>query len=142
MAGRSFGAALAAAFVVLSGCVSVDYVGQSYTPTSAVDLYFSPDDVKRPYTVMGEVTAQMEVLPFQSTGQQLQQKLMEEARRRGANGMIVGSMSTREVAATQQTSGQEQWKKQGKKSKGTYTETTTTSTEEQAELRGTLIRYE
>jgi hypothetical protein len=138
---RVRGAALAA-LVVLWGCVSVDYVGQSYAPTSAVDLYFSPDDVKRPYTVMGEVTAQVEVIPFQSTGQQLQQKLVEEAKRRGANGLIVGSMTKREVAATTQTTGQGQKKKGSKKSKTTYTETSTTSTEEQAELRGTLIRYE
>lgn len=139
--GRVHGAVLAA-LVLVAGCVSVDYVGQSYAPTSVVDLYFSPDDVKRPYTVMGQVTAQVEVIPFQSTGQQLQQKLLDEARRRGANGMIVGTMSTREVGATTQTTGQEQWKKNNKKSKGTYTETSTTSTEEQAELRGTLIRYE
>lgn len=139
--GRALGAALAAV-AALSGCVSVDYVGQTYAPTAVVDLYFSPDDVKRPYTVMGEVSAQVEVLPFQKPGQQLQQKLMDEARRRGANGMILGPVTTREVAGTQQTTGQEHWKKKGKKSTGTYTETTTTSTEEQAELRGTLIRYE
>lgn len=136
------GAMLAAAMLVLPGCVSVDYVGQSFAPTSAVDLYFSPDDVRRDYTVMGEVTASVDVLPLTSPGQQLQAKLLEEAKRRGANGLIVGHVVTREVGSTQTTTGQGQWKKGSKKNKGTWTETSTTSTDEQAELRGTLIRYE
>jgi hypothetical protein len=137
-----FGAVLVTAVLVLSGCVSVDYVGQSYAPTSAVDMYFSPDDVRHQYTVMGEVTAQVDVLPLTSPGQQLQAKLLEEAKRRGASGLIVGHVVTREVGSTQQTTGQGQVKKGSKKKKQTWTETSTTSTDERAELRGTLIRYE
>ena len=140
MARRGPGIAVGVALLALAGCVSVDYVGTSYAPTTAVDLFFSPDDVRRPYTVMGEVSAQVDVVPFVSPGPQLQEKLLLEARRRGANGMILGGITTREVGATQQTVGQVQGKK--RKNQATYTETSTTSTDERAELRGTLIRYE
>jgi hypothetical protein len=48
-------------------------------------------------------------------------------------------MTKRTVCATTQTVGQVDWKKSRH---GTYTETSTTSDDEKAELRGTLIRYE
>jgi hypothetical protein len=83
--------AVAMAVMALTGCVSVDYVGTSYAPTESVDVFYSPDDVRRRYTVMGEVTAELDVLPFVSSGQELQGKLLEEARKRGANGIILGT---------------------------------------------------
>ena len=41
----------------LAGCVNTDYVGESYSPTTQVDVFYSMDDVDRPHTVMGEITA-------------------------------------------------------------------------------------
>lgn len=43
------------AVLAMAGCVSTDYVGKSYAPTSQVDLYFSEADITLPYEVMGEV---------------------------------------------------------------------------------------
>ena len=134
------GCAVLAVFAI--GCVSVDYVGRSYPPTAAVDLYMSPADVTRPYQVMGQVSAQVDVIPFVSQGQQLQDKLLEAARQRGADGIILGSLTTRQTGATQQTSGQATTKKKSdKKKKTNYTETTNTAVQETTELRGTLIKY-
>ena len=133
---------LASALLGLAGCVSVDYVGRSYPPTAHVDVYLSPDDVKRPYETIGQVRAQVDALPFSSPGQQLQDKLVAEARSRGADGIILGGLDQRTVGAVQQTTGQATTKKKSDKKKTTaYTETSTTSTEEVVELRGTLIRY-
>lgn len=123
------------------GCVSVDYVGKSYPPTASVDLYLSPDDVERPYQVIGEARAQVEVLPFSNPAQQLQTKLLAEAQSRGANGVILGSLTSHERTTTSTTTGQAQSKKKGDKKNTQYVETTTTNTEQIDELRGTLIRY-
>jgi len=125
--------------MVVAGCVSVDYVGTSHPPTESVDVFYAPDDVRRKYTVMGEVSADVDVLPFVSSGQELQAKLIEEAKKRGANGIILGGMTKRVVGGSSTTTGQVDWKKN---KHGTYTETTTSSDDEKAELRGTLIRYE
>jgi hypothetical protein len=135
------GCAVLAVFAI--GCVSVDYVGRSYPPTAAVDLYMSPADVTRPYQVMGQVSAQVDVIPFVSQGQQLQDKLLEAARQRGADGIILGSLNTRQVGVTSQTIGQATGKKKGDKKKTNYNykEVTTSSAEEVTELRGTLIKY-
>lgn len=134
-------AAIVLAAVMWGGCVSVDYVGKSYPPTASVDLYMTSADVRRPYEVIGEARAQVEALPFTSPADQLQEKLLAEARSRGANGVILGSVASRQVASTSTTTGQATSKKKGDKKNTKYTDTTTTNVEEIDELRGTLIRY-
>ncbi len=49
--------ALVASTLVLSACVNTEYVGESYAPTDRVDVFYSMDDVVRPHTVMGKITA-------------------------------------------------------------------------------------
>ena len=128
--------------VLVAGCTSVDYVGKTYAPTSNVDVYMSADDVSRPYEVMGEARAQVDAIPFAKPGQQLQEKLVAEARAKGADGIILGQLQTRTTGSTSNTIGQGQQKKKSKSKKKTqYTETTTTSDSEVTELRGQLIRY-
>jgi hypothetical protein len=123
-------------------CVSVDYVGKTYPPTASVDLYMSAADVRRPYQVIGQSRAQVEALPFTNPAEQLQAKLLAEAQSRGANGVILSPLSTRQVSSTSTTTGQATTKKKGDKTKNTqFIGTTTTNVDEVTELRGTLIRY-
>jgi hypothetical protein len=134
-------AGLAVVFLSV-GCVSVDYVGKTFPPTSHVDLYLSAADVKRPYQVIGTAHAEVEALPFSSPGQQLQDKLLLEARSRGADGLILGPLGKHESFSTQQTTGRATSKKRsGGKKKTDYVTTTTTTPSEVTELTGTLIRY-
>jgi hypothetical protein len=140
-AARALGALVGA---LVAGCVSVDYVGKSYPPTASVDVYLSRADVKRAYATMGEVRAQVDAIPFTNPSQQLQDKLIAEARSRGANGIVLGGLGRRQVVgAVSHTVGQTKSDKKGssKKKTKTYTETTTTNVDEIVELRGTLIRY-
>lgn len=69
-----------------TGCggdnVDIDYLGNSYTPTSHVDVYFSEDDVTEGYLVMGHATADG------GTTEALQEELIEKAREHGADGII------------------------------------------------------
>ena len=62
--------------------VDIDYLGDSYTPTSHVDVYFSEDDVTQGYLVIGHATADG------GTTEALQEKLIEKARESGADGII------------------------------------------------------
>jgi hypothetical protein len=136
-------AAAAAVALAAAGCVSVDYVGKSYPPTANVDVYLSAADVKQNYTTIGQVRAQVEDIPFTNSSQQLQDKILAEARSRGADGVILGGLGRRQVLGSAQTVGQATTKKKGDgKKKTTYTETTTQNVEDMVELRGTLIRYD
>jgi len=130
---------LVMAMVLLSGCASVDYVGKTYAPTHDVEVFMSADDVGRAYEVMGEARAQVDTIPFAKPGQQLQDKLVAEARARGADGIILGQLQNRTVGSTSNTAGQAQRTKNKKKTQ--YNETTTSSDSEVTELRGQLIRY-
>ena len=60
----------------------IDYLGDSYTPTSHVDVYFSEDDVTEGYLVMGHAAADGE------DTEALQEKLIKKARESGADGII------------------------------------------------------
>jgi len=137
-------AAAVALALAVAGCVSVDYVGKSYPPTANVDVYLSAADVKRKYTTIGQARAQVEAIPFSNPSQQLQEKLVVEARSRGADGVILGGLDRRQVLGSTHTVGQATTKKKGDggKKKTTYAETTTTDVEDMVELRGTLIRYD
>ena len=70
----------------VTGCggdnVDIDYLGDSYPPTSHVDVYFSEDDVTEGYLVIGHATADG------GTTEALQEELIEKARESGADGII------------------------------------------------------
>ena len=61
----------------VSACGSdddIDYLGNSYSPTSRVDVYFSEDDITEGYLVMGRATVDG------GDAEALQEKLIEKAR--------------------------------------------------------------
>ena len=47
---------LLALFVLfVAACAKIDYIGQSYQPTTHVDLFFSEEDIREDYQVMGNM---------------------------------------------------------------------------------------
>ena len=62
--------------------VDVDYLGDSYPPTSHVDVYFSEDDITEGYLVMGRATVDG------GDAAELKEELIEKARESGADGII------------------------------------------------------
>lgn len=79
----------------VAACAKIDYLGQSYPPTTHVDLYFSEGDIREDYRVMGHVIAQAnEGTSIES----LQKKLEEKAREQGADGIVIHEFD-RSVAA-------------------------------------------
>jgi hypothetical protein len=72
------------------GCATVDYVGQSYAPTSHVDLFFAEKDVPKEYAVIGQVLASGDQFVSASA---LHTKMMARAREKGADGVIILEVS-------------------------------------------------
>ena len=62
--------------------IDIDYLGDFYTPTSHVDVYFSENDVTEDYLVMGHAAADG------GETEALQETLIEKARESGADGII------------------------------------------------------
>ena len=77
------------------GCATIDYVGQNYQPTTQVDLYFSEADVHREYQVIGQVVATGD--QFLSASQ-LQERMMAQARKAGADAVIVVSFGRKRLS--------------------------------------------
>ena len=75
----------------VSACAEVDYVGDSYPPTTHIDVFYSEHDVEKDYRVMGHAVAHAG--EFVST-QKLQDALVDEARDRGADGIIITGLDS------------------------------------------------
>ena len=90
----------------ITACGSdVDYLGDSYPPTSHVDVYFSEGDVIEDYLVIGHATIEGD------EAEELQEKLIEKARESGADGIVfeeldrveTGEVTIDNNAGTEQT---------------------------------------
>lgn len=85
--------------IVFSSCgPSVQYVGKSLPQTSNVDVFFSPADVKKPYDIIGKVDGKAWPL---TNFDKIQDKITEEAKKRGADGIIFTGMGEQVVGTTQ-----------------------------------------
>lgn len=82
-----------------AGCATIDYVGESYTPTTHVDVYFAEADVPREFKVIGQVTASGDQFVSASA---LNTKMQARAREVGADGVIILQISRKPMRTPQQ----------------------------------------
>ncbi len=75
----------------------VTYIGDSYTPSSEVDIYFDAADIERTYRVMGRATG---VVSEGGDTDRLNEKFLQTAREKGADGVIFGQMVRRQSGST------------------------------------------
>ena len=126
---------LAVLILFVAACAKIDYIGQSYPPTTRVDLYFSEDDVREDYQVMGHVVAQA---PEGISTENLQKQLEAKAREKGADGIVIHGFDR---IQTGETTIHSEEKNRGKKAQST-TAITTTSAEEERQIKAIFIKYE
>jgi hypothetical protein len=69
-------------FMLVSCATSIPYVGDSYPPTSTVDVYYSVEDIQREYRIMGRMTREL------IRGDREKNEMIAEAKRKGAEGII------------------------------------------------------
>ena len=127
-------------FLVLSvlfvaACAKIDYIGQSYPPTTHVDLYFSDADIREDYQVMGHVIAQAnEGISIEN----LQKQLETKAREKGADGIVIHGFDR---IQTGETTVYNEETNRGRKKRST-TAITTTNAEEGRQIKAIFIKYE
>jgi hypothetical protein len=84
------------------GCASTEYVGETYTPTTSVDVFMNENDVQKPYKVMGKAeTEATEYMSFED----MQEQLKVDAMSKGADGIIITGMKTISVGSSSYTTG-------------------------------------
>ena len=129
---------IALAVLLTVSCTKIDYVGKSYAPTTNIDIYFSLDDVKGSYEVMGHLTATAGEF---TSSEKMQEKIIEKAREKGADAVVIlgldhyikdGGSSWSETTETNDTQS------------GTKTTTSgsqSSNTEEMKEITARFIKY-
>ena len=66
------------------GRAEVDYVGESFKPTTNIDLYFSKEDIAKEYTVMGHAIGS-----GTSDSDDIQQALIDKAKEKGEDAVLI-----------------------------------------------------
>lgn len=93
--------------VLFFGCApSVQYIGKSYTPTEQVDVFMDTDEIKKGYEVIGKIDGVSGV--FGSGFDEIQEKIVQSARAKGADGVILYNMEQRIIGTT--SSSNTNWK--------------------------------
>lgn len=91
---------------LLPGCVSHDYVGETYAPTQHVQVFFD-DAVPAGYRVMGQDRA--DSIDATST-QDIVQDMVEKAREVGADAILITSVESVETGSSTTTQGKDKEK--------------------------------
>jgi hypothetical protein len=128
------------AIVLLAGCAHVDYVGESYAPTSSVDVFYSENNIPRDYKIIGEVVATGDALVSTS---KMQEKIRQEAQKPGADAVVLTSLE-KYTAGEHSTWNQQETESKDKKGRihNNTTGSSSTTTEEKKKIRAIFIRYQ
>lgn len=85
-----------AALMILMSCASVNYVGKSLEETQNIEIFYSIDEIGVEYTVIGHALG----LGLLVNPEKIQQKLVKEARLKGADAIIISGIGKGEVLIT------------------------------------------
>lgn len=110
-----------------TSCVTVDYLGKNYAPTTNVDMFFSTNDVPKDFEVMGTVSAEM---PDWMNMEKMQEKLIEKAREKGADAILIEDFDKQITGSTSNTN-----------DNGNGWGQTTTTTERVKVVKAKLLKY-
>ncbi|MEW7400866.1 hypothetical protein AB2S31_11520 [Elizabethkingia anophelis] len=83
---------------VYSCAPSVSYIGKNYSPTQNIDIFMDTRDIKKNYEVIGKVDGISGILG--SKYEDIQTKIIQTAKEKGADAVILYNMEKRIIGAT------------------------------------------
>jgi hypothetical protein len=126
------------AVLAAAGCTKIDYVGKEYPPTADVEIFFSLDDVKEDYEVMGHLTATAD--DFVSV-EKMQEDIINKAREKGADAVVIFELDRFASGGSTSWSETTENKETLDGSRTTVSGSSSSSTEEKKEIRAKLLKY-
>jgi hypothetical protein len=93
--------------LLVIGCASVNYVGKSYDPTNNIDVYYSEKEINKEYEVMGHAVGRGGLFV---TDNQINKKLIEEAKMKGADAIIITGVGVEHVSTGDTSTEERQFK--------------------------------
>ncbi len=132
---------------MLNACVNTDYVGESYSPTTQVDVYYDIQDVTRSHVVMGKITAS-EMDGWDSNA--MVEELKSQAMAKGADALVIMDVHTETVGSYTSTYGDnsdDKWvvTKDGKlkhRGSGSSSSTSVTTDTKEKVMDAELLKYQ
>jgi hypothetical protein len=124
--------------LTLAACTKIDYVGEEYPPTQQVDMFFSEAEIQVDYKVMGHLIATAD--DYVSSGK-MQKKIMEEARKKGADAVVILGLDRYQSGESQHYSETSETKEKKSGTKTVTSATTTTSVDEKKKIQAIFIKY-
>ena len=83
--------------IILSiSCARVNYVGRKYVPTNNIDMYYSKEEIKREYIVMGHALGSG---TFTVSNDGIMKKMIEKAKISGADAILITGLGKSNVQA-------------------------------------------
>ncbi len=91
--------------IFLASCAEVNYIGNTYQPTTEVEIFFDEKLIEGEYTIIGHAIG---TGSWGISNEKIQDKLIQTARRKGANAIIItgigkDSINTGEHTSTDET---------------------------------------
>ena len=116
------------------GCTNIKYIGDSYPPTTQVDVFFAEEDIEQDYRVMGHADA---TAPEYVNVEKMMEKIKEKAMEKGADAIVVLGLDRNVVSESTE------WSSETKVEENKTTESgrQTTSTTKENEIRVLFIKY-
>lgn len=89
---------------LIIGCApKAEYLGKTYSPTTNVDFFMTAGEIKKNYEVMGEMT--VKGMLGSRNAEDMQAKLIEEAKLKGADAILVEEFQEVVTGTTSSTTG-------------------------------------
>lgn len=76
---------------LLTGCISTNFIGDSFPQTDNVQIFFSVREIPNDFTIFGHVVTSTSNSLFISV-EDLKIALVEEAKKRGADGVVINGI--------------------------------------------------
>ena len=89
--------------VFTAGCASTEYIGETYAPTADVEVFYSEDAIPYEFTTIGQALG----TGVWVKNHKIQDKLVDEARKRGADAILITGLGQSHIPLGEDTSARE-----------------------------------
>ncbi|MBO6795485.1 MAG: DUF1471 domain-containing protein [Balneolaceae bacterium] len=79
------------ALFVFASCAEVNYIGQSYEPTTEVEIFYDEKAIEFDYTIIGQAIGSSS---WFNSIEDIQDEMIKTAKRKGADGIIITGIDT------------------------------------------------
>lgn len=90
--------------LLAAGCAEVNYIGQSYEPTTEVEIFFDEKLIEYEYTIIGQAIG---TGSWGASNKKIQDKLIQTAKRKGADAIIITGLGKDNISTGDGTSTEE-----------------------------------